>query len=109
MKESRSDDPIERLRREPIPPSPGSLDDNVWRKIRQRSASEADGSWWGWIDALLPQRRFLMSAAAVALVVSAGTASLTLSPTPPDRSEYARAVLDFQSLTHAPKTPFDRP
>lgn len=109
MNDPASHDAFENIQRERIPPCPGSLEDNVWRKIRQRTASEVDGSWWGWVDVLVPQRRFLMGAAALALVASASTASLALPDRQPNRSEYARAVLDFDSLTHVPKSPFDHP
>lgn len=106
MDQQAIDSGIGRLRRERILVSPSSIYANVQRKIRQR---ETPGSHFGlWLDALVPQTRFVVGACAVALIATVATTHWMVALSP-DRPAAARVALGFEEIARSPSFPFDHP
>lgn len=100
MKRDQLDSALEKIKEEKIPDSPGNLEHNVMRRIRQREA-ELIEEGWNWVNGLLVNRSFLMATFSLTIMVSmliTGFATKTLS----GQLEPVQASLHFESLVKAP-------
>jgi len=97
MKENEFDDLVGRLRRVALPPCPGSMEQNVLRRIRlSRSEAESPLTWLlGW----MPRPSVALATMAVVTVSSLVTSTVALRAYEDERPAQARVALGFDAFT----------
>lgn len=105
MKENEFNDLVDRLRRSPIPPTPGNLDQNVLRRISLARAEERNPG--GWLNRRLLRPAFLLATFAVVTGTSFATAAVLTQANLPSRADSARVALGFDAFTDPISLPTD--
>ena len=105
MNEEELDHLVDAVRRQPLPPCPGALEQNVLRRLRVARADEP--GLGGWLERWLPQPLFLAASVAVVLAASFATAAILAPSSPPSRSDTARVALGFDAFADPLSLPTD--
>ena len=98
MKDEELEKTLQALKGKQLPPCPGNLEANVLRRVRNSESIKENV--WSWLDLLIPQKTFIMSAFALAIFTSSVVTAVSVSSYAPEsnrRLEVTRA-LGFETI-----------
>ena len=95
MKDDRFDDLLKKLAEAPLPECPGSLENNVLRRIRQGADAPSLSDW---MLGLFPRSEFIFAALAMTVAVSLGSTVVAtrLHADASQATRVASKALDFE-------------